>query len=431
MRLQLVLRKFLMPVVLSVPLLFWGPVAKLTHDHIVRLLGNNFFLLSLLAFLELVILLIGWEFSFPKLIQKIDGYVTAFGRKSVRQGNARRAVLAIRVEYGLYKFSQLLSPGWSFRYFRSDCDVCKGLTFWSLNKGIKRVSRLLFSVPAFLSIVSTCLMMRSSDPGFAQRIDGVWSYFKEGIWLNGPLNNALLWLPTMLAMMPAVSVLIYIYLHSQKRDVRRIIDAEMRSRRKEVVLLFRELLLWFDRNIYDICVNFDYVINNYSPYVRDQLDCAKNDCGSGHTGCSELLDDSDGYVFAELNSLSEMSGIVSRLSSDELEGFTRAFAWRDEAVWNLYVDGFLRLSNTGSIESLCFTKSAMKKRIADLKECLRGISNEARERRLVKIEEDLVVDIYSGLRLVYLIERSRSGLRRYLYATPAERLMQKVVNREQ
>ena len=234
----------------------------------------------------------------------------------------------------------------------------------------------------------------------------------------------------MFAIMPAVSVLIYVYLHSQKREVRRIIDGEMLSRRKEVVLLFRKLLLLFDRNIYDICVNFDYVINNYSIYVRDQLDCAKNDCGSGCNDCYELPGRSGGYMFAELNSLSEMSDIVSRLSSDELEGFTRAFAWRDEAVWNLYVEGFLWLSPVGSVEARFFTKSAMKKRIANSREFLRRVSNRALERYLVNIEESLVADIYSGLRLVYLIERSRSGLRRYLYATPAERLMQKVVNRD-
>ena len=212
--------------------------------------------------------------------------------------------------------------------------------------------------------------------------------------------------------------------------MRRIIDREMLSRRKEVVLLFRKLLLLFDRNISDICVNFDYVIKNYSIYVRDQLDCVKNDCVSGYDGCYELSVDSDGYTFAELNSLSEISGIVSRLSSDELEGFTRAFAWRDEAVWNLYVEGFLWLSSVGKVKSLFFTKSAMKKRIANSKEFLQRLSNGARERYLVKIEESLVADIYFGLRLVYLIERSRSGLRRYLYATPAERLMQKVVSRE-
>ena len=401
----------------------------MNHAHMVRLLGNNFFLLAFLGFLELVILLIGWELSFPKLIQIIDGHVKESGRKAVRQGDARRAMLTIRIERGLYRFSRLLTLGWSFRYFESHCDVCKGLTCWSLNEGIKRVCRLLFSVPAFLSIVSTCLMLWSNDPDFAGRIDGVWSSFKDSLWRNGP-DNVLLWLPTMFAIMPAVSVLIYVYLHSQKREVRRIIDGEMLSRRKEVVLLFRKLLLLFDRNIADICVNFDYVINNYSSYVGDQLDCTKNDCGSGYNGCYELPGGSDGYMFAELNSLSEISGIVSRLSSDELEGFTRAFAWRDEAVWNLYVEGFLELSAVGRAESLFFTKSAMKTRIANSKEFLRRVSNGARDRYLVKVEESLVADIYHGLRLVYLIERSRSGLRRYLYATPAERLMQKVVNRE-
>lgn len=429
MRLQFILRKFLIPVVLSVPILFWGPVATMNHAHMVRLLGNNFFLLSSLGFLELVILLIGWELSVPKLIQKLDGYVTASGHNAVRQGDARKAMLAIRIERGLYRVSRLLTLGWSFRYYETRCDVCKGLTCWSLNEGIKRVCRLLFSVPAFLSIVSTCLILWSNDPGFAGRIDGVLSSFKDNLWWNGP-DNALLWLSTMFAIMPAVSVLIYVYLHSQKREVRRIIDGEMLSRRKEVVLLFRKLLLLFDRNIYDICVNFDYVINNYSIYVRDQLDCAKNDCGSGCNDCYELPGRSGGYMFAELNSLSEMSDIVSRLSSDELEGFTRAFAWRDEAVWNLYVEGFLWLSPVGSVEARFFTKSAMKKRIANSREFLRRVSNRALERYLVNIEESLVADIYSGLRLVYLIERSRSGLRRYLYATPAERLMQKVVNRD-
>jgi hypothetical protein len=234
----------------------------------------------------------------------------------------------------------------------------------------------------------------------------------------------------MFAIMPAVSVLIYVYLHSQKREARRIIDGEMRSRRKEVVLLFRHLLLLFDRNICDICVNFDYVIKIYSIYIRDQLDCVKNYCGSGYNDCYELSGRSDGYTFAELSSLSEMSGIVSRLSSDELDGFTHAFARRDEAVWNLCEDGFPSLSAVGNVESLFFTKSAMKKRIAKSKNFLRGVSNSARERHLVNIEESLVKDIYFGLRLVYLIDRSRSGLRRYLYATPAERLMQKVVHRD-
>ena len=170
----------------------------MNHVHMVRLLGNNFFLLSLMGFLELVILLIGWELSFPKLIQKFDGYVTASGYKAVRQGDARKAMLAIRIECALYRIERLITFGWSFRYYNSHCDVCKGLTCWSLSEGIKRVCRILFSVPALLSIVSTCLTLWSNHPDFAELIGGVWSLFKGSLRLNSPVDNALLWLPTCL-----------------------------------------------------------------------------------------------------------------------------------------------------------------------------------------------------------------------------------------
>ena len=41
--------------------------------------------------------------------------------------------------------------------------------------------------------------------------------------------------------------------------------------RKEVVLSYERLLLWFERNAYDICLNFEYIVAVRSSLVELQI----------------------------------------------------------------------------------------------------------------------------------------------------------------
>ena len=289
---------------------------------------------------------------------------------------------------------------------------------------------MLLSVPLLLSIMVSCITVWSNNSGFAGRIDGLWHFVEVDLWASRKFENMLSWGPGILAIMPIVSIMLYLYFHTQNKEVKKMVDLSLRPHREKVVLLYKELLLWFDRNILDLCKNFDYVVSNYSEFVRETLACVTADSGTGcEWGCS-VADAVDGYSFVEFDDLCELSNIVCKLRGEELEWFTRVFSWRNEATWYLYLFEFDDFTSVESLESALFTKSGMQNWVANSIGSMRKLNAKQAERFRIKIEERLVSKIYFGLRLLYVIDRSRTALRRSLYSTPSVRLMQKVVSRE-
>lgn len=430
MRLQFILRKIIMPVVFSIPLFFCGSSAVFVRDFNVKYCGNDIFALTLLACAELIVILAAWEFLFLKLSVRVSILFDKIARRSIRRHNARGAMIAIRLDFGLGRAERLLGQGWSYRGLRFNRDLWSGLRCWSVKNGFARVVRMLLSVPLLLSIMVSCITVWSNNSGFAGRIDGLWHFVEVDLWVSRKFENMLSWGPGILAIMPIVSILLYLYFHTQNKEVKKMVDLSLRPHREKVVLLYKELLLWFDRNILDLCKNFDYVVSNYSEFVRETLACVTADSGTGcEWGCS-VADAVDGYSFVEFDDLCELSNIVCKLRGEELEWFTRVFSWRNEATWYLYLFEFDDFTSVESLESALFTKSGMQNWIANPIGSMRKLNAKQAERFRIKIEERLVSKIYFGLRLLYVIDRSRTALRRSLYSTPSVRLMQKVVSRE-
>lgn len=400
------------------------------RDFNVKYCGNDIFALTLLACAELIVILAAWEFLFLKLSVRVSTLFDKIARRSIRRHNARGAMIAIRLDFGLGGAERLLGQGWSYRGLRFNRDLWSGLRCWSVKNGFARVVRMLLSVPLLLSIMVSCITVWSNNSGFAGRIDGLWHFVEVDLWASRKFENMLSWGPGILAIMPIVSILLYLYFHTQNKEVKKMVDLSLRPHREKVVLLYKELLLWFDRNILDLCKNFDYVVSNYSEFVRETLACVTADSGTGcEWGCS-VADAVDGYSFVEFDDLCELSNIVCKLRGEELEWFTRVFSWRNEATWYLYLFEFDDFTSVESLESALFTKSGMQNWVANSIGSMRKLNAKQAERFRIKIEERLVSKIYFGLRLLYVIDRSRTALRRSLYSTPSVRLMQKVVSRE-
>ena len=163
---------------------------------------------------------------------------------------------------------------------------------------------------------------------------------------------------------------------------------------------------------------------------REAFACVTADSRTGCEWGRSVADVVDGYSFVEFDDLCELSNIVCKLRGEELEWFTRVFAWRNEATWYLYLFEFGNFTSVKSLESALFTKSAMQNWIANSIGSMQKLNAKQAERIRVDAEERLVSSIYFGLRLLYVIDRSRTALRRSLYSTPSARLMQKVVSRE-
>lgn len=396
----------------------------------VKFCGNDIFTLTLLACAELIVILAAWEFLFLQLSLRVSMLFGKIARRSIRQHNARAAMLAIRLDFGLGRAERLLGQGWSYRGLRSNRDLWWGLRCWSAKNGFARVVRMLFSVPLLLSIMASCITVWSNDLEFAGRIDGLLHFVEVDLWVSGKFENVLSWVPGILAVMPILSILLYLYFHTQNKEVKKMVDLSLRPHREKVVLLYKELLLWFDRNIYDLCKNYDYVVSNYSMFVREKMECVTVDSGTGGEWGCRVVDAVDGYSFVEFDDLCELSNIVCKLRGEELEWFTRVFSWRNEATWYLYLFEFDNFTSVESLESALCTKSAMRKWIANLIGSIQNLNAKQAERFRVETEERLVSKIYFGLRLLYVIDRSRTALRRSLYSTPSARLMQKVVTRE-
>jgi hypothetical protein len=209
--------------------------------------------------------------------------------------------------------------------------------------------------------------------------------------------------------------------------------------RKEVVLLYEKLLFWYERNAYDICLNFEYVVGVRSSLVELQIrrlfPNLQSSDGVGFLRVEEFNDyiferELSGYNFLEIADLQELCDLVQRLSADELDRFVRAFSVYDEDIWDLYYRGFRRLRTVETVERSLFTKYGVRSWIEEWEPYLWAVDRDVVDSRKELLESSLALRIYEGLELLFSIDRAMTSLRRYLYSSRAETLILKVLSRD-
>lgn len=439
MRLDIIARKLIMPILFAVVIYVWTPDSAIIRDYGVRSPGMSLFLMIVVRCVVLFGFLIMWEVLIKQMFVKCSSRIRRRGRRAISEGSAYGALLAIRLDHCLYQLTFLLCQGWDFSGGGSHDRVWRGLSSWSTYSEFVRIARLLISVPVCLSVVSACCALRAYELPILQYFSEIIGLLIESISLGQLVNVIAVKVPAMVTLLPIFSIVFYLYFYSHKRRVRRLVENESLVYRKEVVLLYEKLLLWFERNAYDICLNFEYVVAVRSSLVELQIKRLFPESQSfDGVEFLRVVESTDyiferefrEYDFLEIADTQELCDLVGRLSDDELDRFVREFSVYDEDIWDLYRRGFRWLRTVETVERSLFTKRGVRSWIEDREPYAGVVGQDVIGERKQQLESSLVSEIYEGLELLFRVERAMAALRRYLYSSRTEMLILKVLSRE-
>lgn len=439
MRMKIIARKFIMPIVFSITLHLWAPGLDIFRDSSAHSPGVSLFLLIVVRCVGLLVVLFVWEMLIRQVYVNCSSHIRRWGRRAILKGSVYGALVAIRLDHCLGQLTFLLCQGWDYFDGASYDRVLRGLSSWSVRAGLARAVRMLFSVPVCLSIISACFALRACEFPVLQYCREIIDPIKGSISLGQLLNVVSVKVPAALALLPIFSIVFYLYFYSHKREVRRLVEKESIVYRKEVVLLYEELLFWFERNAYDICLNFEYLVDVRSSLVELQMRRLFSDSQSfddveflrgDEFNDFVFKEEFDGYDFLENVDLQKLCEIVEKLSSDKLERFVRVFTVYDEDIWDLYYHGFRKLNSVETVERSLFTKRGVRSWIEEEKPCVGVVGQDVIGRRKKKVEWSLASGIYAGLELLFSIDRAMTSLRRYLYSSRTEMFVLKVLSRD-
>lgn len=434
MWLEIAARRIIMPSVLSVILFIWGPLSVAVRQFNLRASVDCFIGLIFLCCIQLVVALILWEVSVYYCFMRLGARIDELGRSAVRECNVTIALYLIRFNRFLVRVQRILRQGWVSVGGGSDGPVWKGLHSWSLRRWFFGLVKLLLSVPVCLSVVCACIMLRSTDSRIGQLYEGVLYFVRGSLSLGEVVQGVLSRLPAIVALMPLLSLPVFLYFYSQKRNVRRAIVRKKAAHVDEVALLFERLLHWFDRNLYRLCLNFDYVVTVQRSLVDFQIKYIFPECLSDLQAHRLFMgvDELDGYMFLELDDAQELSGIVDELLDDRLKRYTRFFSAACDDIWNLYSNDLHRLKSVEGVEEVFLCKNALKSLVRDRisrEQMLEpGVDRVSEVRD--SLEDWLSWEVYSGLETLCRIKRASRALRRYLYSSRTETLILKVMSRD-
>lgn len=434
MWLEIPVRRIIMPMLFSMILFFWGPLSVVVRDFNLRASEGNFLALVALCCVQLYVILAVWEIvvfhSFVELQCRIDD----IGRDAVRKRNVGLAIILIRLNRTLFCVQRILRQGWIVGGGRRANAVWRALYSGSVRRFSSGFMKFMLSAPVCLSIVSACIMLRSTDSRVAQLYEGVLYFVCGSVRVGDVIQGFLSNVPVIVALMPLLSLPAFLYFYSEKRNVRRAISRNKAAHVDEVALLFEQLLLWFDRNAYRLCLNFEYVAKVQRSLVDFQVKRIIPGNVSGAQACRMLrgVDELDHYMFLDLDDAEELSQIVCELLDGRLKCYTRFFSAANDDVWEMYSNDLHSLNSVKGIELAFFCKKGIKSFVGDTisrKQRLnlgKDRSSELRD----ELAESLCWQIYAGLERLYRIRKASQALRRYLYSSRTETLILKVLSRE-
>lgn len=434
MWLQIVARRIIMPFVFSVILYFWGPLSDVVRQFNLVSSGGSFVILATLCSIQLFLILAVWELLIFHFFVKLQWQIDEVGRNAVRKRNVGLAVFSIRLKHALLWIQRILRQGWISVGDNRANVVWRSLNLWSARRVLGGFVKLVFSAPVCFSIACACLMLRSTNSS-VEHLYEKFLYFMGGSLRVGDVFHAVLSrVPVIVALMPLISLPFFLLFYSHKRNVRRAIGRNKAVHVDEVALLYERLLLWFDRNLYRLCSNFEYVVTVQQSLVDFQLKRIIPVSASGSQVHRMLMgvDELDHYMFLELDDLDELSQIVCELLDGRLKRYTRHFSAASGDVWEMYFNDLHILKSINGVESAFFCKGGVKSLVDDrISRERRLIPGEDRRGELCdELAESLSWQIYAGLERLNRIRKASRALRRYLYSSRAETLILKVLSRD-
>ena len=394
-----------------------------TRGSVVSLLTLGIFYLIIL-----IIYLFLYEVTLRKLWLSTSSKLEDVGECAVCNENIGRALLMVRFNYLVTRVYRFLNLGHVTYGYPNENKVWKGLNKASISRNIVAIFRVLISVPVLTSLAlsSISLGVFSLSNLSVDRIQGL---ILQILNLRVDLVDLVSKLPLVATLLALVPTVFFFYFYSQKRDVRKIVDKERNKRLEESVLLYEKLMLWIDKNLYDISNNYDYVVRVQKSIVSLRMEKRVPNCFSPVGVPPYRRNKINNLRFIELPEADDFTRIVDGLLSDELRRYSRMLACRDYDLWELYW-GLLSLRDSKKVHWSFYTRSGVEDYISGLTELPHDIDKEMLEEERKYESAILVSDIYKKLELLYSLKRGSDALRKYLYSSRTEKVLERVLQKE-
>lgn len=383
--------------------------------------------LGIFYLIILIIYLFLYEIILRKLWLSTSLKLEDAGERAVYNENIGRALLMVRFNYLVTRVYRFLNLGQVTYGYPNENIVWKGLNKASISHNIVAIFKFLISIPVLTSLALSCISLRifsfSNLP-----VDRIQDLMLQLLNLRVDLVDLVSKLPLVATLLALVPTVFFFYFYSQKRDVRKIIDKERNKHLEESVLLYEKLMLWIDKNLYDISNNYGYVIRVQKSIVSSRMKKRVPNYSS-LTGGTYIMMRNNNFQFIELPEADDFTRIVNDLLSDKLRRYSRMLARRDynllELYWNL-----LSLKDPKRVHWSFYTRSGVEDYISAITELPHDINKEKFKEERKHESCILASDIYKKLELLYSLKRGSDALRKYLYSSRTEKVLVRVLQKE-
>lgn len=409
-------------------LLFWRNIVSIIISESIEVSQGNLLMLTIIYLLEILFVLCIYDFAIIKLSVYIRCLLCNLGEYFIRMKWVGTALYILRLNYYLLRLTRLLRLGWISYRSGEQNSVWNGISKRSLVQLTLGIFRFIVSFPVLLAFLLACLSLKILQVDNINNLIAIPEHLKEISRIN--ISEIFSILPALVALVTIIPTIFFFYFYSQKREVRKIIDRENSHYFEEVVILYKRLLTWIDKHIYQLSQNFDYVIKNQDSIVEEFLKKqfpAYYDKTNKQHFISILI---SSFQFIKIEDLCELQDIINQLSSDRLKRFTRIFSIKRFDIWNLYFCNFNLLRKEKTINKLFFTKKGMEHKISDLDSSQYDVTDEEVEQKRKEELSKLSRSIYDSLSLLYELKRASDSLRKYLYSSRTERMILKALKRD-
>lgn len=384
--------------------------------------------LDIFYLIILIIYLFLYEIILRKLWLSTSLKLEDIGERAVYNENIGHALLMVRFNYLVTRVYRFLNLGQVTYGYPNENIVWKGLNKASISRNIVAIFKFLISIPVLTSLALSCISLRIFS--FSNlSVDRIQDLMLQSLNLRVDLVDLVSKLPLVATLLALVPTVFFFYFYSQKRDVRKIIDKERNKNLEESVLLYEKLMLWIDKNLYDISNNYDYVVRVQNSIVSMRTEKRVPNyfslVGVPIYGRNKI----NNFQFIELSEVDDFTRIVNDLLSDNLRRYSRMLARRDYDLWELYWD-LLSLRDSKKVHWSFYTRSGVEDYISAMTELPHDISKEMFEEERKNESSILASDIYKKLELLYSLKRGSDALRKYLYSSRTEKVLVRVLQKE-
>lgn len=376
----------------------------------------------------LIIYLLLYEIILRKLYLSTSLKLEDVGERAVCNEKIGRALFTVRFNYLVTRVYRFLNLGQITYGYPNENKVWKGLNKNPISHNIVAILKFLISIPVLTSLALSCISLRIfifSDLS----VDRIQGLMLQPLNLRVDLVDLISKLPLVTTFLALAPTIFFFYFYSQKRDVRKIIDKESNKRLEESVLLYENLMLWINENLYDISNNYDYVIRVQNSIVSLRMEKRVPNYFS-LTGIPPYMRNKIcNFQFIDLPEVDDFAQIVNELLSDNLDRYSRLIAYRNYDLWELYW-GISSLNESEKVHRSFYTRSGVKDYISGIAELPYDINKEMFEGERNLESSILVSDIYKKLKLLYTLKRGSDALRKYLYSSRMEKVLVRVLQKE-